>query len=119
MANKKIKVILAVNTMSYQKVWISMIEGKIRQAADNAGWDMELRVVEEAKLTSWDYENDRVDLILVSPKMRYGKKGISEKAEPLGIIVKDIDPTAYGMADGEKIFGQVMEALKQKDKKLQ
>jgi len=119
MAGKKKKVILVV----YHKLMDgsleemgSSLEAKIKQAADNPGNNIEMRLVEAAKMPSWDYENDRVDMILVSPRVRFRKKEICEKAEPLGIIVQDIDPTAYSMADGEKILGRLMEALKQKDK---
>ena len=123
MANKKTKVILVV----YHKVidssleeMGSSLEAKIKQAADNPGNNIEMRVVEAAKMPLWDYENDRVDVIIVTPRTRFRKKEICEKAEPLGIIVQDIDPTAYSMADGEKILGHIMEeAIKQKDKQLQ
>lgn len=90
----------------------SLIEEKIRQAAAAAGKPMELRAVDATRMGFWDYERDRVDVILVAPQVRFKKRSILEKAEPLGIIVQDIDTVAYGMVDGEKIFGQVLDALK-------
>jgi PTS system cellobiose-specific IIB component len=59
----------------------------------------------------WDFEKERVDIILVAPQVRFKKRSIAEKAEPLGILVQDIDTIAYGMVDGEKIFAQVLAAL--------
>lgn len=89
----------------------SLIEEKIRQAAAAAGRDMELKAVDATRMAFWDFDNDRMDVILVAPQVRFKKKGILEKAEPLGIIVQDIDTVAYGMVDGEKIFAQVLDAL--------
>jgi len=89
----------------------SLLEEKIRQAAAAAGKPMELRAVDSTRMGLWDYERDRVDIILVAPQVRFKKKSILEKAQPLGIIVQDIDTVAYGMVDGEKIFSQVVDAL--------
>ena len=119
MSNKKIKVILVVDHKmlgnSLEEMG-SSLEAKIKQAADNPGNNIEMRVVQAAKMPLWDYENERVDMIIVSPRARFRKKEICEKAEPLGIIVQDIDTVAYSMTDGEEILGRIMEALKQKDK---
>jgi len=90
----------------------SLIEEKIRQAAAAAGKPMELKAVDATRMGLWDYGRDHVDIILVAPQVRFKKKGILEKAGPLGIIVQDIDTVAYGMVDGEKIFAQVLDALK-------
>ena len=89
----------------------SLLEEKIRLAAAAAGKEMDLRAVDSTRISLWDYENDRMDVILVAPQVRFKKKGIIQKAEPLGIIVQDIDTVAYGMIDGEKIFNQVLDAI--------
>ena len=108
MAEKKIRVVLVCAAGMSS----SLLEEKIRQAAAVAGQEMELRAVDATSMSLWDYERDRMDVILVAPQVRFKKKGIIEKAEPLGIIVQDIDTIAYGMVDGEKIFGQVLDAIK-------
>lgn len=107
MGNKKIKVVLVCAAGMSS----SLIEEKIKQAAAAAGKDMVLKAVDATRMALWDYDCDRMDIILVAPQVRFKKKSILEKAEPLGIIVQDIDTIAYGIVDGEKIFGQVMEAL--------
>jgi PTS system cellobiose-specific IIB component len=107
MTDKKIKVVLVCAAGMSS----SLIEEKIRQAAAAVGKDMELRAVDATRMALWDYDQDRMDIILVAPQVRFKKKSILEKAEPLGIIVQDIDTIAYGMCDGEKIFSQVMDAL--------
>ena len=89
----------------------SLLEEKIRQAAENAGKAMELKAIDSSRMGLWDYEKESMDIILVAPQVRFTKRSIIQKAEPLGIIVQDIDTVAYGMVDGEKIFAQVIEAL--------
>ena len=107
MADKTIKVLLVcAGGMSS-----SMLEDKIRKAAGAAGRDMELKAIDSMRMSLWDFEKDHMDIILVAPQVRFKKRSIAEKAEPLGIVVQDIDTVAYGMMDGEKIFSQVIEAI--------
>jgi len=89
----------------------SLLEEKIRKAAEAAGRDMELKAVDSSRMGMWDFEKDSMDIILVAPQVRFTKRGIIQRAEPYGVIVQDIDTIAYGMVDGEKIFAQVIEAL--------
>jgi len=110
MADKKIKVVLVCAAGMSS----SLLEEKIRRAAAKAGKDMELKAVDATRMSLWDYEHDSMDVILVAPQVRFKKKGIIQQAEPYGVIVQDIDTIAYGMVDGEKIFAQVIEALKEK-----
>jgi len=91
----------------------SLIEEKIKHAAEAAGKQMELKAVDSTRMAFWDYDQDHMDIILVAPQVRFKKRSIIDKAEPLGIIVQDIDTIAYGMCDGEKIFAQVLDALKE------
>jgi PTS system cellobiose-specific IIB component len=107
MTDKKIKVILVCAAGMSS----SLLEEKIRKAAEAAGREMELKAVDSSRMGLWDYEKDTMDIILVAPQVRFLKRGIIKKAEPYGVIVQDIDTVAYGMVDGEKIFAQVIEAL--------
>ena len=108
MPEKKIKVVLVCAAGMSS----SLLEEKIRQAAAAAGKDMELKAVDSTTMSLWNYENNSMDLILVAPQVRFKKRSIIKQSEPYGVIVQDIDTIAYGMVDGEKIFKQVMEALK-------
>lgn len=110
MVEKKIKVVLVCAAGMSS----SLIEEKLRQAAKAAGKNMELKAIDATRMALWNYDQDRMDVILIAPQVRFKKKSIVEKAEPLGIIVQDIDTVAYGMVDGEKIFSQVLEALNSK-----
>jgi PTS system cellobiose-specific IIB component len=108
MAEKTIRVLLVCAAGMSS----SMLEDKIRKAATAAGRDIELKAIDSMSITFWDYEKDRMDVILVAPQVRFKKRGIAEKAEPQGTVVQDIDTVAYGMMDGEKILAQVLEAIK-------
>ena len=110
MPEKAIKVILVCAAGMSS----SMLEEKIRHAAAAAGKKMELKAVDATSINLWDYEKDTMDVILVAPQVRFKKSGIMKNAEPFGVVVCDIDTIAYGMVDGEKIFGQVLDALKDK-----
>ena len=100
MPEKKINVVLVCAAGMSS----SLLEQKIRQAAQAAGRDMELRAVNATTMALMEFEKENIDIILVAPQVRFKKRGIMEKAEPLGILVQDIDTVAYGMMDGEKIF---------------
>jgi len=108
MAQKKIKVVLVCAAGMSS----SLLEEKIRQAAVAAGKEMELKAVDATTMSLWNYEQDRMDVILIAPQVRFKKRGIIQQSEPFGVIVQDIDTVAYGMVDGDIIFSQVLDALK-------
>lgn len=107
MAEKTIKVVLVCAAGMSS----SLLEEKIRQAAAKAGREMHLRAVDSTSITFWNYDDDRMDIILVAPQVRFKKRSITEQSAPYGVVVQDIDTVAYGMMDGEMIFAQVLEAL--------
>jgi len=108
MVQKKIKVVLVCAAGMSS----SLLEEKIRQAAVAAGKEMELKAVDATTMSLWNYEQDRMDVILIAPQVRFKKRGIIQQSEPFGVIVQDIDTVAYGMVDGDIIFSQVLDALK-------
>ena len=93
----------------------SMIEHKTGVAAANAGVPFELKAIEMAEISRWNFGENPMDVILIAPQIRFKKKSIEQSANPHGSIVLDIDSIAYGMVDGEKIFEQVMEAIRERD----
>jgi PTS system cellobiose-specific IIB component len=109
--SKKIKVLLicAAGMSS------SLLEASIMEAAETAGVDLEVRSYFANIGTYLDFEEHPFDVILIAPQIRFMRKSIAKKVEPLGIIVQGIDPQAYGMVDGEKIFQQLYDALKARD----
>lgn len=90
----------------------SLLEEQIRKAAQASGHDIQLKAIDSMRMSFWDFEKDHMDVVLVAPQVRFKKRSIAEKAEPLGSVVQDIDSVAYGMMDGEKICAQILGAVK-------
>lgn len=93
----------------------SLLEAKILEAAKAAGVPMELKAITTADIGRWDFKRNYVDIVLVAPQIRFKKKSITQAASPHGIIVQDIDPVMFGMAEGGLIFQRVMTALQARD----
>jgi PTS system cellobiose-specific IIB component len=93
----------------------SLLEAAITKAAEAAGVELEVSSYFANIIPYWDFEEHFVDAILIAPQVRFMRKSVAKKVEPLGIIVQVIDPQAYGMVDGEKIFRQLSEVLKARD----
>ena len=91
----------------------SLIEAKTGEAAKKAGIPFELKAIDTAELGRWDWEKNKMDVVRVAPQVRFKKKAIEEAAGPQGSLVLNIDSIAYGMIDGEAIFNQIIEALKE------
>ncbi len=92
----------------------SLIEARTAEAAKNAGVAFELKAIDTAEIGRWNFAENPMDVVLVAPQVRFKKKSLEEAAGPHGSIVLNIDSIAYGMVDGEKIFEQIMEALRNK-----
>jgi PTS system cellobiose-specific IIB component len=108
---KKIKVLM-VCAMGMSS---SLIEVKTAMAAEKAGVPFELKAIETAEMGRWSFEENPMDVVLVAPQVRFKKKAIEQAAGPFGTLVLNIDTIAYGMIDGEAIFQQIMDALKERD----
>ena len=45
----------------------------------------------------------------------YKRKAIEQTALPHGILVRPIDPTVFGMVDGEALLKQILDAIRARD----
>jgi PTS system cellobiose-specific IIB component len=109
MANYNVLMVCAAGMSS------SLLVNKTGQAAESAGHSLTIRAVSVAEIAIYDFATKPVDLVLIAPQVRYKKKSVSEMAAPYGIVVQDIEPTTFGMMDGEKLFEQIKGAV-QKEK---
>ncbi|UCF59970.1 MAG: PTS sugar transporter subunit IIB [Anaerolineaceae bacterium] len=109
---KRIKVLLvcAIGMSS------SLLVSKITDEAEAAGVKIDMLAIETPEVARWDFETNRMDIVLVAPQVRYKRKSITQASEPYGTVVEVIDTVSYGMVDGEKIFKQIMDALEARDK---
>lgn len=94
----------------------SLIEQKTTKVAEEAGVPFEIQAIDVPEVGRWNFEEDPVDIVLIAPQARFKKRSVDQAASPHGIIVENIDSVAYGMIDGEKIFEQIMNAIKERDK---
>ena len=95
----------------------SLLEKKTVEYAASVGVPLELRAITQAEMALWDFAAKRVDMVVVAPQVRFQRKRVAQAAAPFNIIVQDIDPVVFGMADGEALFRQVMAAIEARDGK--
>ncbi|OGO12721.1 MAG: hypothetical protein A2Y93_15920 [Chloroflexi bacterium RBG_13_68_17] len=93
----------------------SLLENKTIEAGKNAGFEVQMNAITTPDVGRWDWQANWVDIVLVAPQVRYKRKSIAQAANPLGIIVQDIDVVTFGMVDGDKLFAQVRAALQARD----
>jgi PTS system cellobiose-specific IIB component len=93
----------------------SLLENKTKEAAAQAGVPFELKAVAVPEIVRWDPTMHWYDIVLVAPQVFYKRKAIEQMAKPHGIIVEAIDPTVFGMVDGEALFQQIMAAIRARD----
>ena len=93
----------------------SLLESKTIEAGKQAGCEVQMHAITTPDVGVWDWDAHWVDVVLVAPQVRYKRKSIAQAANPLGIIVQDIDVVTFGMVDGDKLFAQVRAAIQARD----
>ncbi len=93
----------------------SLLESKTIEAARAAGVAFEMKSNNTPEMARWDFNTNYVDIVLVAPQVRFKRKSIAAAAKPYGVIVQDIDPVLFGMVEGEKLFRQIVAAVKARD----
>jgi PTS system cellobiose-specific IIB component len=93
----------------------SLLENKTIEAGKNAGVEVQMHAITTPDVGRWDWQANWVDVVLVAPQVRYKRKSIAQAANPLGIIVQDIEPITFGMVDGDKLFQQISDAVRARD----
>jgi PTS system cellobiose-specific IIB component len=75
--------------------------------------DLSVEVIAHHSFASayWDFGTSPVDVVLIAPQIRFLRKSIEKLASPHGIPVVVIEPTTYGMADGDQLLLQVISAI--------
>ena len=105
MSNYDVLVVCAAGMSS------SLLECKAKDAARARGCNLSIRALSVGEIALYDFAIHPVDLVLIAPQVRYKKKSVTEMAGPHGIIVQDIEPTVFGMVDGDKLFDQIVQAV--------
>ena len=90
----------------------SLLAVKTEEAAKAKGEEIEMTLLSAAEAAVYDLKAKPVDIILIAPQVRFKKRSIMQAATPLGIPVEDIESITYGMMDGEKLFEQILRAVR-------
>ena len=93
----------------------SLLENKTKEAAAKAGIPFELKATTVGDIVRWDPTMHWYDIILIAPQVFYKRKAIEQTAFPHGILVQPINPTVFGMVDGEALFQQILDAIRARD----
>jgi PTS system cellobiose-specific IIB component len=86
----------------------SLLIDAIEKAGQEEDLKLEVITYHSMGSTYWDFENRPMDVVMIAPQIRFLKRGIERIASPHGIPVVVIEPTAYGMVDGERLLRQVL-----------
>jgi len=91
----------------------SLLESVTAKAASKRGHELDIHAASAALVVynSIDFAAYPVDMVLIAPQVRFARRSIERVVEPLGIVVDVIDPTAYGMVDGDKLFDQIVQVV--------
>lgn len=88
----------------------SLLLKHIAAEADSAGVEIRVMSHHASGFQPWDFEKNPIDVVLIAPQVRFLKKRFARATKSFGAIVLQIDPTAYGMADGKQIVQQILES---------
>ncbi len=92
----------------------SLIAEKAKKVAQEKGVNLDLKLLSGAEAAVYNFREKPVDLVLIAPQVRFKKRGVEKIASPYGIPVELVDPVTFGMVDAEKLFEQIMQAVKDK-----
>jgi PTS system cellobiose-specific IIB component len=106
MAKYKVLLVCAAGMSS------SLLEAYTIEAAKKRGHELEIRAVAVPEATIYNFAANPVDIVLIAPQVSYKRRAFTQMLEPLGIVVQGIDPVTFGMVDGEKLFEQIVQAVK-------
>ena len=93
----------------------SLLENKTKEAAAKAGIPFELKATTVGDIVRWDPTMHWYDIVLIAPQVFYKRKAIEQTAFPHGILVQPINPTVFGMVDGDALLKQILDAIRARD----
>ena len=91
----------------------SMLAQKMQDVATSHDLPIKVQAFPEGKLGQI-IEEDRPDVILLGPQVKYMYEGVCEKYGHEGIPIQVIDQADYGMMNGEKVLKSAIKLMKKK-----
>lgn len=89
----------------------SLLVSKMKKAAEVKGIETNIFAVSAGEADEY-LANDKIDVLLLGPQVRFMKEQFKEKVKPLGIGVEVIPMIDYGMMNGEKVLEQALSLIK-------
>ncbi|MCM2532246.1 PTS sugar transporter subunit IIB [Neobacillus pocheonensis] len=87
----------------------SLLVSKMEASAKNQGIDCEIWAVGSTEVNN---HLDKADVLLLGPQVRYLLSQLKKEGEKKGIPVDSINPTYYGLCNGEEVLKQAINLLK-------
>lgn len=89
----------------------SLLVTKMLNAAREQGVECTINAVSEAELKNHE---DKIDVLLLGPQVRFLYNKLKTKFEPLGIPVEVINTVEYGTMNGTKVLSHALRLLENK-----
>lgn len=89
----------------------SLLVTKMLNAAKEQGVECTINAVSEAELRNHE---DKIDVLLLGPQVRFLYNKLKTKFEPQGIPVEVINTVEYGTMNGAKVLAQALRLLENK-----
>lgn len=89
----------------------SLLVTKMLNAAKEQGVECTINAVSEAELRNHE---DKIDVLLLGPQVRFLYNKLKTKFEPLGIPVEVINTVEYGTMNGAKVLAHALRLLENK-----
>jgi PTS system cellobiose-specific IIB component len=87
----------------------SMLISKMEKAAQARGLEVKVNAYPEAQVNK--YVED-ADVVLIGPQIRYALAKIKKVCDEKGVPVEPINPSDYGMMNGDKVLDQALRLIK-------
>lgn len=88
----------------------SLLVTKMESAAKKRGLDLSIFATSSSDFDS-KIENEKIDVVLLGPQVRFMKDQFKEKLQPKAIPLDVIDMANYGTMNGEKVLEQALNLI--------
>ncbi len=93
----------------------SLLVERMKTAAKELSPEANIIAVAESEILQYietDDRNDRADVIMLGPQIRYKLKSLKHEGEAKGIPVEVIPSVDYGMINGKKVLELALSLIK-------
>ncbi|MGT2784540.1 PTS sugar transporter subunit IIB [Streptococcus merionis] len=88
----------------------SLLVTKMEKAAQEQDEEVKIYAVSVAEVDK-ELAQNKIDVVLLGPQVRYEEANMKEKLEPLGIPLAVINMQDYGMMNGAKVLQNALNLI--------